>query len=131
MGSTHEANLCTAALRVFASIVSEPSLQVDGGKTGASRFGQGVKESTGPAPASLIRAPMPDRVDESSSLSALELMDACVLYWVKKIDENDTAHFRRFSPAFWLVVVRRMHRRLAERVVSTATPTIQRHEEQE
>jgi len=74
MGSTLEANLYTATLRgFFSSIGLEPSLQVCSGKTGASRFGQAVKESTGP-PASLIGAEMPGRVDESSSLSSLELM---------------------------------------------------------
>lgn len=51
VGSTNEANLYTATLgRLFTGIRSEPSLQDSGGKTGASRFGQGVKESTGSAP---------------------------------------------------------------------------------
>jgi hypothetical protein len=43
-----------------------------------------------PSPASLIRAQMPDRVDESSSfLFGINGLDACVLYGEKKTDEND------------------------------------------
>ena len=76
MGSTYAANLYAATLRAFfTSIESETSLQVRGGKTGTSRFRQGVKDSTGaPCPASLIGAQMSDRVDESPSLSSLEPM---------------------------------------------------------
>lgn len=50
-------------------------------QNGASRFGQGVKESTGP-PASHIRAQMPDRVDEKFVivLFGISGLDACVLY---------------------------------------------------
>ena|SRR6516162_8882903 len=76
MGSTYAANLYAATLRAFfTSIESETSLQVRGGKAAAARFRQGVKDLTGaPCPASLIRAQMADRVDESSSLSSLEPM---------------------------------------------------------
>ena len=98
MGSTHEANLYTASLRtLFPSIGLETSLQVDGGKTGASRFGQGVKESTGPAAASLIRAPMPHRVVESSSLSSLELMA-----WTHACMNRTRREFMKHPTLIWL-----------------------------
>lgn len=99
------------------SIGQKRVCQVYRGKTLASRFGQSVEEST---------APLPSVSHLCSELVILlfgtDGLDAGVLYRRGRRQMKATHNrFHRSSPAFRVVVVRRMHYGCAESVVSTAT----------